>query len=203
MQKIIVASNNLHKISEIKKLLEGLEFEVKSLKDENIFVKVVEDGKTFEENAKKKASEIAKFLKQRGEEQFIVLADDSGIAVDYLNGAPGIYSARYSGEHGNDAANNKKLLEGLRGVPREKRGARFICAIALIDSEDTYTAVKGEVQGKIMEDLSGNGGFGYDPLFYYEPLKKTFSELSSEEKNEISHRGIAFKMLKERLSRYI
>jgi XTP/dITP diphosphohydrolase len=203
MQKIIVASNNLHKINEIKQMLDGLEFDVKSLKDENIFVEVEEDGKTFEENAKKKTTEIVKFLKKRGDEDFIVLADDSGLEVDYLNGAPGIYSARYSGVHGNDDANNKKLLEELRGVPREKRGARFVCVIALMDSNDVYSSVRGEVEGTIMEKLFGNSGFGYDPLFYYEPLRKTFSQLSAEKKNEISHRGSAFKKLKEELNKYM
>lgn len=203
MQKIIVASNNLHKINEIKQMLDGLEFDVKSLKDENIFVEVEEDGKTFEENAKKKTTEIVKFLKKRGDEDFIVLADDSGLEVDYLNGAPGIYSARYSGAHGNDDANNKKLLEELRGVPREKRGARFVCVIALMDSNDVYSSVRGEVEGTIMEELFGNSGFGYDPLFYYEPLRKTFSQLSAEKKNEISHRGSAFKKLKEELNKYM
>ena len=114
MKKIILASNNAHKIEEIKKILEGLPFEIKSLKDENINIDIEEDGNTFEENAKKKASEIANFLKNRGEKEFIVMADDSGLEVDYLNGEPGIYSARYAGEHGNDKKNNEKLLKERR-----------------------------------------------------------------------------------------
>lgn len=199
MEKIIVASNNSHKINEIKQILKELDFEVKSLKEEGIILEVEEDGKTFEENARKKAVEIADFLKKRGDEEFIVLADDSGLEVDYLNGAPGIYSARYSGEHGNDDENNKKLLEELLGVTEEKRGAKFVCVIALECSNDRYVSVRGEVEGRIMEELSGSRGFGYDPLFYYKPLNKTFSELTSDEKNEISHRGIALRNLKEEL----
>jgi XTP/dITP diphosphohydrolase len=202
MQKIIVASNNSHKINEIKEILKELNFNVKSLKEENILIEVEEDGNTFEENAKKKATEIASYLKSRGDEKFIVLADDSGLEVDCLNGAPGIYSARYAGEHGNDSNNNKKLLEELLGVPKEKRGAKFVCAVAVVSSDNRYLSVRGEVQGTIMEELSGNGGFGYDPLFYYKPLNKTFSELSSDQKNNISHRGIALKNLKEELVKF-
>ncbi|MDS0528523.1 XTP/dITP diphosphatase [Clostridium sp. SHJSY1] len=201
MKKIVVASNNEHKISEIKQILNGLDFEIKSLKEEDIYIEVEEDGKTFEENAKKKATEIADFLNKRGEKNFVVLADDSGLEVEYLNGAPGIYSARYSGEHGNDEENNKKLLEELREVPKEKRGAKFICAVALMCSDNIYIYVRGEVEGIIMEKLSGNEGFGYDPLFFYKPLNKTFSELTADEKNKISHRGVALKKLKEELVR--
>ena len=116
MKKIILASNNKHKINEIKELLKDIPIEISSLKDENINIDVVEDGKTFEENAKKKASEIVSFLKERGDKAFIVMADDSGLEVDYLKGEPGIYSARYAGEHGNDKKNNEKLLEKLKGV---------------------------------------------------------------------------------------
>lgn len=122
MKKLILASNNKKKIREMKEILKEIPIEVKSLEDENIQIDVVEDGKTFEENAKKKAKEIYEFLLERGEKEFIVLADDSGIAVDYLGGDPGIYSARYAGEHGNDAKNNEKLLNNLKGVKKEERG---------------------------------------------------------------------------------
>lgn len=203
MRKIILASNNKHKIEEIKAIFEGMPFEVKSLKDENINIDVVEDGTTFEENSKKKASEIAEYLKNRGDREFIVLADDSGLEVDYLNGEPGIYSARYSGEHGNDRENNIKLLENLKGVPMEERGGSFICHIALIDSNNEYIGIRGEVRGNILEELPEEDGFGYDPLFYYEPLGKTFAELSGREKNEISHRGVALKELKEKILGFI
>ena len=203
MKKIILASNNAHKIEEIKKILEGLPFEIKSLKDENINIDIEEDGNTFEENAKKKASEIANFLKNRGEKEFIVMADDSGLEVDYLNGEPGIYSARYAGEHGNDKKNNEKLLKELKGVPKEKRGAQFVCQIVLVNENDKYLSIRGEVRGTILEELSGKEGFGYDPLFFYAPLNKTFGELSSEEKNSVSHRACALKELKNRIKEII
>ena len=204
MKKIIVASNNAHKINEIKEIIKrDCLLKLSSLKDENINIDVEEDGKTFEENAKKKASEIVSFLKERGDKDFIVMADDSGLEVDYLNGAPGIYSARYAGEHGNDKKNNEKLLEKLKGVPKENRGAKFVCEIALMDSDEKYISVKGEVKGIILEELSGEGGFGYDPLFYYEPLKKSFSELAPEEKNKVSHRGIALSKLKDKIKGFI
>ena len=199
MKKIIIASNNGHKISEIKDILKDFSLEVKSLKDENIDIEVEEDGKTFEDNAKKKASEIVQFLKDRGNTDFIVLADDSGIEVDYLDGAPGIYSARYAGQHGDDNANNKKLLDELKGVEYKDRGAAFICQLALIDYKNNYIAIKGSVKGRIIENSSGKGGFGYDPLFFYEPLGKTFGEITAEEKNKISHRAVALQELKKRI----
>lgn len=196
MKKLILASNNKKKIMEMKEILKELDIDVRSLENENIDIDVIEDGKTFEENAKKKAKEIYEFLIKRGDKDFIVLADDSGLAVDYLNGEPGIYSARYSGEHGNDAKNNEKLLKNLNGVPKENRGARFICQLAMFTEQGEYFKVIGEVKGYIIEELHGEGGFGYDPLFFYEPLKKTFAELTSEEKNQVSHRGKALKELK-------
>lgn len=203
MKKLILASNNKKKIKEMKDILKGLDIEVKSLEDENINIDVVEDGKTFEENAKKKAKEIYEFLLKRGDENFIVLADDSGLTVDYLGGEPGIYSARYSGEHGNDKKNNEKLLNNLKGVSIENRGAKFICQLAMFTDKGEYFSVLGDVRGYIIEELQGEGGFGYDPLFFYEPLSKTFGELSPEEKNKISHRGLALKELKRILYKLI
>ena len=196
MKRLILASNNKKKIKEMKEILKELNIEVKSLENENINIDVVEDGKTFEENAKKKAKEIYEFLLKRGDKNFIVLADDSGLAVDYLNGEPGIYSARYAGEHGNDAKNNEKLLKNLSGLGKESRGAKFICQLAMFTDQGEYFKVTGEVKGRIVEELHGEGGFGYDPLFFYEPLNKTFAQLTAEEKNEISHRGMALKELK-------
>lgn len=197
MKRLILASNNKKKIKEMKEILKELNIEVKSLENENIDIDVIEDGETFEENAKKKAKEIYEFLLKRGDKDFIVLADDSGLAVDYLNGEPGIYSARYAGEHGNDAKNNEKLLQKLRGVPKENRGAKFVCQLALFTDRGEYFKVTGEAKGCIVEELHGAGGFGYDPLFFYEQLNKTFAELTPEEKNEISHRGNALKELKK------
>ena len=197
MKRLILASNNKKKIKEMKEILKELDIEVKSLENENINIDVVEDGKTFEENAKKKAKEIYEFLLKRGDENFIVLADDSGLEVDYLKGEPGIYSARYAGEHGNDTKNNKKLLKNLSGVCKQNRGAKFICQLALLTDQGEYFKVTGDVKGYIIEELHGESGFGYDPLFFYEPLHRTFAQLTSEEKNEISHRGVALKELKK------
>ena len=200
MTKFILASNNQKKIKEIKEILKGLNLDIKSLKDENIDIDVIEDGLTFKENAYKKASEIKSYLDKRGEKDFIVMADDSGLEVDYLNGEPGVYSARYSGEHGNDKKNNEKLLSKLNGVPKEKRGAKFVCHLTVINSEGKTLDIRGEVKGRIINKLNGNGGFGYDPLFYYEEFGKTFGEVSLEEKSKVSHRGIALKELKNRIS---
>lgn len=199
MRKLILASNNQKKIKEIKEILSNIDLEVRSLKDENIDIDVVEDKDTFEGNARKKATEIREYLINKGNKDFIVMADDSGLEVDYLNGEPGVYSARYSGEHGNDIKNNEKLLKELANVPMEKRDAKFVCHITLINSNGKELNVRGEVEGKILESLNGNGGFGYDPLFYYEESDKTFGEMSAEEKNKISHRGKALEKLKERI----
>ena len=196
MKKIILASNNAHKVKEIKNILSELDVDIKSLKDENINIEVIEDGLTFKENAYKKATEIADFLKKRGYNNFIVMADDSGLEVDYLNGAPGVYSARYAGEHGNDKKNNEKLLKELEGVNLDDRGARFVCEVALVDKNNKYISVRGEATGVILEENKGCDGFGYDPLFYYEPLKKTFAQMKEEEKNKVSHRSNALKELK-------
>lgn len=190
-KRIIVASNNKGKISEFKRILSDLNLEVLSLKDISIDIDVEEDGLTFEENAKKKAVEIYKELINKGEDNFIVISDDSGLEVDYLNGEPGVFSARYAGEHGNDKKNNEKLLSNLKEVKFENRSARFVCQLALINDRNEYRTIKGTVEGYIIEEEKGLEGFGYDPLFLYKPLEKTFGELSMEEKNKISHRGKA------------
>ncbi|WP_017209852.1 XTP/dITP diphosphatase [Clostridium beijerinckii] len=203
MKKLILASNNKKKIKEMKEILKEIDIEVRSLEDERINIDVVEDGKTFEENAKKKAKEIYEYLLERKDSNFIVLADDSGLEVNYLNGEPGIYSARYAGEHGNDSKNNEKLLNKLKGALKSNRGAKFICQLAMFTDKGEYFKVTGEVEGYIIEELHGDGGFGYDPLFFYEPLDKTFAELTSEEKNEISHRGKALKQLKKVINKLI
>ena len=199
MKKLILASNNKKKIEEIKYILRNIDLEVKSLNDENINIEVIEDGVTFKENANKKAREIREYLINRGDTDFIVMADDSGLEVDYLNGEPGVYSARYAGEHGNDTKNNEKLLKNLQGVPAEKRGAKFICHVTLINYKGKSLDIRGEVKGVIIDKLNGEGGFGYDPLFYNEKLNKTFGEASKEEKNSVSHRGEALKELKEKI----
>lgn len=201
MKKIVLASNNQKKIKEIKQILKGLQYEVYSLNDMNIDIDVEEDGVTFEENAEKKAKEIYKYLKAKGEENFIVLSDDSGLEVECLKGAPGVYSARYAGEHGNDYKNNIKLLEEMKYFKGKDRSARFVCVIALVNENGEVETVRGEVNGYILEELDTEDGFGYDPLFFYEGFNKTFHEASLEEKNAISHRGNALKKLKEVLNR--
>lgn len=199
MKKLILASNNQKKIKEIKYILKDIDLEIRSLKDENIDIDVIEDGTTFMENANKKAREIREYLINRGENNFLVMSDDSGLEVDYLNGEPGVYSARYAGEHGDDTKNNEKLLRKLQGVPNEKRGAKFVCHLTLINYEGKSLDIRGEVKGRIIDKLNGEGGFGYDPLFYYEGLNKTFGEATPEEKNSISHREVALEELKEKI----
>lgn len=203
MKKLIVASNNKKKIEEIKSIIGETDLEVRSLKEEGIDIDVVEDGLTFEENSRKKAVEIKEYLLNNGKSNFIVLADDSGLEVDYLNGEPGVFSARYSGVHGDDDANNKKLLEKLKNVKWEDRKAKFVCVITLVNDLGKEIAVRGEVQGIITEEESGKGGFGYDPLFFVEEFNKTFSEITSEEKNKISHRGQALEKIKTEISKLI
>ncbi|MFL0246492.1 XTP/dITP diphosphatase [Candidatus Clostridium stratigraminis] len=196
MKKLIIASNNAHKVKEIKAILEEFPIEVISLREAEIDIDVVEDGSTFMENALKKAREIFAIGKDA-----MVLSDDSGLMVDALNGAPGVFSARFAGEHGNDKKNNEKLLKLLDGKPIEERKAHFVSAIVLIISEDKIIKVQGEVEGYIKEAPSGNSGFGYDPLFYYPKFNKTFGELTEDEKNSISHRARALEKLKEELKR--
>ena len=199
MKSLILASNNQKKVKEIKTILEDLDIQVYSLKDKGIDIDVDEDGSTFEENAIKKASEISQYLKSKGEDNFYVLADDSGLEVDYLNGEPGIYSARYRGVHGDDYANNIKLLENMQNATGEERRARFVCLLALIDSNNKIDTIKGIVDGYILEELKTEGGFGYDPIFFYKPFNKTFGEATAEEKKSVSHRGKALGELKELL----
>ena len=195
--KIVLASRNKKKIEELRQLLAGLlpEVEVLSLDDVGITGDIEEDGTTFEENALIKARTALAASGNR----IAAIADDSGLAVDALNGDPGVYSARYAGGHGDDAANNALLLKNLAHLPLEQRTARFVCCIALVYPDGRELTVRGETEGLIINEARGNGGFGYDPYFYYPPFGKTFSELSSEEKNAISHRGKAIAKLAERL----
>jgi len=198
MKKLIVASNNDHKIKEIKEMLSQFPFEVLSLKEANINIDVEEKGITFMENADIKASEIFKIA--HGD---MVLADDSGLSVEALNGAPGVFSARFAGEHGDTKANNEKLLHLLEGIRDEDRKAKFVCAMVLIINEDEVVKVQGESEGIITAEFRGEEGFGYDPLFFVPEYKKTFAQMSSEEKNAISHRGRALDKLKSELERLI
>ena len=195
--KIVLASRNKKKIGELQTLLAKYlsEVEVLSLDDIGFEGDIVEDGETFEDNAYIKASTVAKL-------GYIGVGDDSGLCVDALDGAPGVYSARYAGEHGDDAANNALLLENL--ADKEDRSAQFVCAIACVFPEDVSRAhiFRGTVEGKIIDEYRGEGGFGYDPLFYYEPFGKTLAEMSAEEKNSISHRGKAIELFAEFMKEY-
>lgn len=203
MRKLILATNNKNKVNEIKKILKNFNLEILTLKDLSIDIDVEENGTSFAENALIKAKAIAQILLKMNYGKFLVMADDSGLEVDYLNGAPGIYSARYSGIHGDDKSNNEKLLKELEGVPFEKRSARFKCSIAIISESGENKVVSGAAEGFILDKPAGKSGFGYDPLFYYPEFKKTFAELTSEEKNEISHRAKALINLKNEMGKFI
>ena len=192
--KIVLASRNQKKIAELQTLLseyiEGIE--ILSLDDVGIYDDIEENGKTFEENALIKANAAAA-------SGYVGVGDDSGLEVDALGNAPGVYSARYAGEHGNDEANNELLLKNLEGVT--DRRARFVCCIACVFPcrEHENIIVRGEVEGEITCAGKGDSGFGYDPLFYYPPFKKTLAEVSADEKNSVSHRGKAIKLLAQAL----
>lgn len=189
MKKLVVASGNTHKVQEVKKILAPMGFHVRSMKEIKKELDIQEDGGSFEENALIKARALSAISRE------IVLADDSGLEVEALDGAPGIYSARYAGVHGDDQANNDRLLRELEDVPWEKRGARFYCAIAVVFPHGEEIVVNGECKGFIGYDPKGTNGFGYDPLFYIPELGKTFAQLEPEEKNRISHRSRALKKL--------
>ncbi len=196
--QLIFASNNQGKIREVQAILKTCDgFEdvtVLSLRDIGFTEDIVEDGTTFEENALIKARTVARL-------GYTCIADDSGLEVDALDGAPGVYSARYSGGHGNDAENNRLVLKNLEGVPEERRTARFTCAIACATPDGTSFTVRASCEGRILHAEEGNGGFGYDPLFYVEEYGKTLACVTPAEKNAISHRGKALRLFAERWRR--
>ena len=199
--KIVLASNNKKKIEELRRILKEISprAELLSLSDVGYSDEIKEDGNTFEENAIIKASVPASL-------GYIGIADDSGLCVDALGGAPGIYSARYSGDGHTDEKNNAKLLYELRDTPDCDRGAHYVCAVACIFPEDTGIAPLisvGECDGVIIREKTGDGGFGYDPLFYSTEAHKTFAELSADEKDSISHRGRALRDMAEKLKLYL
>ena len=195
--KLIIASNNQNKVNEINDICRDLNYEIVSLKDEGIFIDIIEDGSTIEENSFKKANEIYKYISKRGDKNFLVLSDDSGLMVDYLNGEPGVLSARFSGENSSDEKNSEKVLKLLDGVNYSKRGAKFLTVLTLIDDNGKKNQFHGGIYGKILEEKRGENGFGYDSIFYIEEIQKTFAELSKDEKNLISHRYKALMKLRE------
>ena len=195
MKRLIFATGNANKMLEIKEILGELPVEILSMKEAGIEADIVEDGSTLEENALVKAKEICKLA---GE---MVLADDSGLEIDYLNGEPGIYSARYMGEDTSYRIKNKNLIDRLEGVPAEKRTARFVCAIAAAFPDGRSFVVRGTIEGMIGYEERGENGFGYDPIFYLPEKGVSTAELSPKEKNSISHRGNALRKMKEFLER--
>ncbi len=199
MTKIVIGSGNQHKIEEIKSFFSDLKIEFVGLDPDLDLDEVIEDGSSYKENALKKA-------RQRSEElNEIVLADDSGLSVDYLDGAPGIYSARFGGEDLNDEEKYLRVLDLLEDQPEEKRKAAFISVIALVDPfKDIEIVVEGRCEGIITKEPQGENGFGYDPIFYLPEYQQTMAQLSQSEKNKISHRGRALKKLKKEIKqRYL
>lgn len=192
--KLLIASNNAHKVREIEEILAGYFDEMVTMREAGLDIDVVEDGKTFRENAVKKATEI---LEKSGFDA--ALADDTGLCVDALGGAPGVYSARYAGEGHDTDANNALLMENMRDVPDEQRSCRFTCCVALARKERPVLAVEGKAEGLLLREPAGENGFGYDPYFFYPPLNKSFAELTSEEKNSVSHRRAALDALRQAL----
>ncbi len=198
MDKIIFATGNEHKMKEIRMILADLGCEILSQKEAGISANVVEDGSTFEENALIKATEIGKIAHEMPEyENAVVLADDSGLEIDYLNKEPGIYSARYMGEDTSYDIKNQALLDRLEGVEDEKRTARFVCAIAACLPDGTTKVVRGTMEGRIGYKIAGENGFGYDPIFFLPECGCTSAEISPEKKNELSHRGQGLRKMKE------
>ncbi|ARB38022.1 XTP/dITP diphosphatase [Bacillus subtilis] len=193
MKEAIIATHNPGKVKEFKEILEPRGYDVKSLAEIGFTEEIEETGHTFEENAILKAEAVAKAVNK------MVIADDSGLSIDNLGGRPGVYSARYAGEQKDDQANIEKVLSELKGIEKEQRTARFRCALAVsIPGEETKT-VEGQVEGYIAEEPRGEYGFGYDPIFIVKDKDKTMAELTSDEKNKISHRADALKKLSKLL----
>lgn len=195
--EIIVASRNRGKVREIRRALKGLRLRILSLDDFSDVPEVEEDGKSFAENALKKARFYARYFGKPA------LSDDSGLEVDNLGGLPGVHSARYSGERATNRENNEKLLREMEGLPTSKRGARFRCVIAVAAPDEKEEVAEGSCRGRIGFKEEGRKGFGYDPLFIVPRLKKTMAQLSIEEKNRISHRGKALRKLRRIITKFV
>lgn len=197
MRKLIFATGNKDKMREIREIMADCEVEILSMKEAGIVVDIVEDGKTFEENAMIKARAVAEYA------DAIVLADDSGLEIDALNKEPGVYSARYMGEDTSYSVKNQNLIERLEGVPKEKRTARFVCAIAAVLPDGQELMTRQTMEGYIGWEPEGENGFGYDPIFYLDEFGCSSAALSREQKNEISHRGKALRAMKDLLKKYL
>ena len=192
---IYIATKNEHKVAEIKPILKNLNVHLKSISEYDDIPDAIEDGDTFEANARLKAEHYFKFLNKP------VIADDSGLVVPALNGEPGIYSARYAGEKSNYALNNQKLLQKMENLRGEDRYAYFVCSVAFKD-DNVILVADGKCEGKIIFEERGKAGFGYDPIFEYPELKQTFAEIKPELKNKISHRYLAFNEISKILNQY-
>ena len=195
MNKIIFATGNKDKMKEIRMILSDLDVEILSMKEAGISVDIEENGTTFEENALIKAKAVAAYT------DAIVLADDSGLEIDYLDKAPGIYSARFAGEDTSYDIKNKALIQKLEGVKGSDRSGRFVCAIAVCFPDGREIVKRGTMEGLIAEEIKGDNGFGYDPIVYLPEYGRTSGELAPEEKNKISHRGKALALIKEELDK--
>ena len=200
MTELLVATKNKGKVREIADILIPTGIRVVSLLDLEKVPEIIEDGQTFRANAAKKAVVIAQFQKTPG---LIVMGEDSGLEVDALGGQPGVFSARYSGDDATDASNNEKLLRELSGVPLEKRGARYRCAMALADKSGLVDVVEGTCEGAIAFESKGTNGFGYDPLFFIPQHQQTFGELPLSVKQTMSHRAVALRRFLKLLERYL
>ena len=195
--RIVFATGNAGKIKEIRMIMEDTGMEVVSMKDAGIMADIDENGKTYEENALIKARAVAAFTND------IVMADDSGLEIDYLNKEPGVYSARYMGEDTSYDIKNNNLIERLDGVPKEKRTARFVCAIAAVLPDGKELVTRQTMEGYIGWEIAGTNGFGYDPIFYLDEYGCSSAELTPQQKNAISHRGKALRAMKEMLVKVI
>lgn len=194
ISQILFATGNEGKMREIRSILADTGARILSMKEAGVSIDIVENGTTFEENALIKARAVSAALTKADS---VVLADDSGLVIDALNGEPGIYSARYMGEDTSYEVKNTNLIERLEGVPDEKRTARFVCAIAAVMPDGREFTVKAAIEGRIGYEQKGEGGFGYDPIFYVPEFGKTTAEMTAEEKNRVSHRGKALEQMKE------
>ena len=202
MQRIIFATGNQGKMREIRAILEDMKWDVVSMKEAGIDPEIEENGATFTENAVIKAQTVADALAGEKEvRECVVLADDSGLVIDCLNGEPGIYSARYLGEATPFSEKSADLLRRMKDVPEKERSARFVCAIAAVFPDGEVVTTEGTVEGRIGYELKGNNGFGYDPIFYLPEYERTAAELTDEKKNQISHRSRALDLMKTELKK--
>ena len=195
--RIVFATGNAGKVREVQAILADMGMEVLSMKEAGISIDIEENGTTYEENALIKAREVAKYT------DAIVMADDSGIEIEYMDNGPGIFSARFLGEDTSYTIKNNYIIQKLDGVPDEKRTARYVCAIAAVLPNGKELTTRGVFEGRIGYEEAGENGFGYDPIFYVPKFGKTTAQLSSEEKNQVSHRGIALEAMKVQLKSYL